>query len=85
MAEFQRIIEFPTLKVVEDRASWTEPKHLGGDLRLPERLQSLGEVLERLWRFYEAMHNGKPIRNSDEVLPQMGTALKKAIRPGDSA
>jgi hypothetical protein len=81
MAELQRIIKFPTLEVVENRASWTEPTHRGGDVRLPERLQNLGEALERLWRFYEAMHNGKPLRNSDEVLPEMGTALKKAIRP----
>jgi hypothetical protein len=82
LSEPQRVIEFPT---VENGASWPEAKHRGSDLRLPERLQSLGEVLERLWRFYEAMHNGKPLHNSDEVLPQMGTALKNAIRPGDSA
>ncbi len=84
VAELQRIIKFPSLEVVENRPSWTEPKHKTGDLRLPERFQNLGEVLERLWRFYEAMHNGRPLPNSDKVLPQMGTALRNAVGPGDS-
>jgi hypothetical protein len=84
VAELQRSIKFPTLEVAENRASWAEPKHKAGDLHLPERMRNLGVVFERLWRFYEAMHNGKPIQNSDEILPQMGTALKSAIRPGNS-
>ena len=71
MAELQRSVECP-LEGVEGRA-----------LGVPQRMQNLGVVLERLWRFYEAMHSGKPLQNSDEV-PQMGTALRKAIRPGDS-
>jgi hypothetical protein len=48
-------------------------------------MQNLGVVLERLWRFYEAMHSGKPLQNSDEVLPEMATALKSVIKPGGSA
>jgi hypothetical protein len=85
VAELQRMIKFPTLDVAENRTAWIDPTHKAGDLRLPERMQSLGAALERLWRFYEAMHSGKPLKNSEEVLPQMGTALKNAIRPGDSA
>jgi hypothetical protein len=84
VAELQRSVKFPTLEVVENRASWTEPRHKAGDLRLPERMQNLGVVLERLWRFYDAMHHGKPLQNSEEILPQMGTALRNAIRPDDS-
>ena len=84
MAELQRSNKFPTLEVVDKRASWAEPKQEAGNLRLPERMQNLGVVLERLWRFYEAMRSGKPLQDGDKVLPQMGTALKSAIRPGSS-
>jgi hypothetical protein len=72
VAELQRSVEFP-LEGVEGRA-----------LGVPQRMQNLGVVLERLWRFYEAMHSGKPLQDGDKVLPQMGTALRGAIRPGDS-
>jgi hypothetical protein len=81
VAELQRTI--PILEVVKNRASWVEPKRHADDLRLQERMQNLGVVIERLWRFYEAMRSGKPLQNSDQVLPQMGTALKSAIRPGN--
>ena len=84
MAELNRITKFPTFNVVENRTAWIDPTHKTGDLRLPERMQSLGAVLERLWRFYEAMHSGKPLKNSEEILPQMGNALKNAAKPGDS-
>ncbi len=85
VAELQRNIDFPTFEAGESRGSWAEPKHKAGNLRLPERMQNLGVVLERLWRFYEAMQSGKPLRNSDEVLPEMATALKSVIKPGGSA
>jgi hypothetical protein len=84
VAELQRSIEFPPLKLVDNRGSRAESGHAADGLRLPERMQNLGVVIERLWRFYEAMHSGKPVQNIDEVLPQMGTALKRAIGPGDS-
>ncbi len=80
MAELQRSIEFPTLHVVEERPSWTEPVD---ELRYSERMRNLGVVLERLWRFYQAMHDGKPLEKSDKVLPQIGTALRNAVLPGD--
>jgi hypothetical protein len=84
VAELQRMIKFPTLDVAENRTPWIDPTHKVGELHMPERMQSLGAVLERLWRFYEAMHSGKPLKNSEEVLPQMGNALRNAVRPGDS-
>jgi hypothetical protein len=37
----------------------------------------LGQVLERLWIFYEAMLRGTPVANSDEVLSQIGVALRR--------
>jgi hypothetical protein len=42
----------------------------------------LGQVLERLWIFYDAMQRGTPVPNSDEVLSQMGVALRRvSTRP----
>jgi hypothetical protein len=83
VAELQRVIKFPTFEPVESRSSWAEAKQKD-DLRVSERMRNLGVVLERLWRFYEAMHSGKPLRNSALVLPQMATALKGAMKPGGS-
>ena len=80
MAELQRSMEFPTLEAAKERAACTDPTDKADELRLPERMQNLALVLERFWRFYQAMHNGKPLENSGEVLPQMGTALKKALK-----
>jgi hypothetical protein len=37
----------------------------------------LGQVLERLWIFYEAMVRGTPVPDSDKVLSQLGVALRR--------
>jgi hypothetical protein len=37
----------------------------------------LGQVLELLWIFYDAMLRGTPVPNSDEVLSQIGVALRR--------
>jgi hypothetical protein len=37
----------------------------------------LGQILERLWIFYEAMRRGTPVVNSDEVLSQMKLTLSR--------
>jgi hypothetical protein len=37
----------------------------------------LGEVLERLWIFYQAMLRGTPVPDSDEALSQLGVALRR--------
>jgi hypothetical protein len=42
-----------------------------------ELFYGLGQVLERLWMFYEAMLRGTPVPNSDEVLSQIGVALRR--------
>jgi hypothetical protein len=42
-----------------------------------ELLYDLGQVLERLWIFYQAMQRGTPVPNSDEVLSQLGVALRR--------
>jgi hypothetical protein len=44
----------------------------------------LGQILERLWIFYEAMLHGKPVPNSDEVLSQIEVTLRRvSSRPSD--
>lgn len=42
-----------------------------------EFFNDLGKVIERLWIFHEAMHRGTPVPNSNEVLSQMGVALRR--------
>ena len=55
-------------------------KRLATEARLKTRIHSLTLVLERLWLFYEAMRSGKPLAGGDELLAQMGSALKDATR-----
>jgi hypothetical protein len=83
VTELQRSVGFPALTVVEDCVTPVKPRRTAVPLQLPERLQTLGAVLERLWQFYEAMHRGLPLPNHREVLPEMKTALKGKIGPGD--
>lgn len=45
---------------------------------LENRFYWLSIVLERMWLFYEAMRSGKPLTNSDEIMAQVGTALRNA-------
>jgi hypothetical protein len=62
------------------------PKHLAREARPESRIQSLTIVLERLWLFDEAMRQGKPLTNADQMLAQIGTIIKDATKPrSDSA
>jgi hypothetical protein len=83
VAELQRSVGFPALRVVEDCVPAAKPRRNAIGQQLPERLQTLGAVFERLWQFYEAMHRGLPLPNSHEVLPEIRDALKGTIGPGD--
>jgi len=83
VTELQRSVGFPALTVVEDCVTPAKPRRTAVSRPLPERLQTLGAVLERLWQFYEAMHRGLPLPNHREVLPEIRSAMKGAIGPGD--
>lgn len=49
-----------------------------------ELLYDLGQVLERLWIFYEAMLRGTPVPDCDDGLSQIGAALRRvAARQSD--
>jgi hypothetical protein len=37
-------------------------------------------VLERLWIFYKAMREGKPLTDADQMLAQVGTILRDATK-----
>ena len=50
-------------------ASW--PAHA------KELFCDLGQVLERLWIFYEAMLRGTPVPDSDDRLSQIEAALRR--------
>lgn len=60
-------------------------KRLVSEARLETRIQSLTLVLERLWLFYEAMRNGKPLASGDELLAQMGIAMRDATKTKHSS
>ncbi len=45
--------------------------------RARELFRDLGQVLERLWIFYDAMLRGTPVPNSDEALSEIGVALRR--------
>lgn len=57
------------------------PKYLAREARPQSRVQSMTIVLERLWLFYEAMRQGKPLTEADQMLAQIGTILKDATKP----
>jgi hypothetical protein len=40
-------------------------------------LYELGQILERLWIFREAMLHGRPVPNSEEVLSEIGVTLRR--------
>jgi hypothetical protein len=82
VAELQRSVGFPALRIVEERLPPAKPKRTTTDLQVSERLQSLGVVLERLWRFYDAMHRGMPLPANKEILPEIRAALKGVTGPG---
>lgn len=43
-----------------------------------KRMQDLAMALEQLWKFYEAMHSGKPLNDGDEALKRIGLALRNS-------
>ena len=83
MTELQRSVGFPALTIVEDCVTPSKPRRAAANLQLPERLQTLGAVLERFWQFYEAMHRGLPLPNHREGLPEVRAALTGTTGPGD--
>jgi hypothetical protein len=86
-AELQKLADAETLHVSSfyETAPASAFKRLVGEARLETRIQSLTLVLERLWLFYEAMRTGKPLAGGDELLAQMGSALKDATRTKHSS
>lgn len=47
-------------------------------LQVSALFHDLGQVLDGVWIIYEAMVRGKPVANSDDVLSQIGTGLRRA-------
>jgi hypothetical protein len=45
--------------------------------RARELFYELGQVLERLWIIHEATLRGTPLPDSDDVLSQIGAALRR--------
>jgi hypothetical protein len=86
-AELQRLADAETLQVSSfyESTPASTLKRLVSEARLETRIQSLTLVLERLWLFYEAMRTGKPLAGGDELLAQMGSALKDAARTKHSS
>ena len=82
--ELRASIEAPPPAVAENRVEppfviderMAEPARKPGEAYPGSRFQSLTAVLERLWVFYEAMRNGKPVANADQVMAQISSALK---------
>jgi hypothetical protein len=76
--------DLPTLQPVGAHPGFTvggqkhEKQHRAiGNARRSARFQSLGLVLERLWTFHEAMRTGRPLERSDEILAEVGSALRR--------
>ncbi len=82
MAEAQREMtaERPSPVAEEVGEPPSAPMHLAEEVRLQSRIQSLAIVFERLWLFYEAMRSGMPLTNADQVLAQVGSALRSATK-----
>jgi hypothetical protein len=51
-----------------------------GEVCAESRLHSLTIVLGHLWSFYQAMRQGKPLADADEMLTQIGTALRQVVK-----
>jgi hypothetical protein len=63
---------------------WMQPaKRTGTSLVSPARvpgkgqLGDLGQVIERLWTFYDAMRRGTPVPHADKSLSEMRLALRR--------
>jgi hypothetical protein len=55
-------------------------KHLAREERPESRIQDLMIVLERLWIFYVAMREGKPLTDADQMLAQVVTILRDTTK-----
>ncbi len=82
MAEAQREMtaERPSSVDAEVGEPPSTARRLGHEVRHESRLQSLTIVFERMWLFYEAMRSGTPLNDADQLLAQVGTALRSATR-----
>jgi hypothetical protein len=54
-----------------------ESEVASGPAHAKELFYDLGQVLERLWIFYEAMLRGTPVLDSDDRLSQIEAALRR--------
>ena len=54
-----------------------ESEVASGPGQAKELFYNLGQVLERLWIFYEAMLRGTPVPDSDDGLSQIEAALRR--------
>jgi hypothetical protein len=68
---------------VKDLALLRHRRRRMWSLQVSAVFHDLGQALEGVWIIYEAMVRGKPVANSDDVLSQIGKALRRAsIRRG---
>jgi hypothetical protein len=79
-AQLQRLsgVELQSYRTCEGEPS--SVKHLAREARPESRIQDLMIVLERLWIFYKAMREGKPLTDADQRLAQIGTILRDATK-----
>jgi hypothetical protein len=79
-AQLQRLsrVELQSYKTCDGEPS--SVKHLAREARPESRIQDLMIVLERLWIFYKAMREGKPLTDADQMLAQVGTILRDATK-----
>lgn len=85
LARLSEVEILPSGRICEGEPP-SAPTYLASEARPESRVQSLTIILERLWLFYEAMRQGKPLTDADQMLAQIGTILKDATKPrSDSA
>jgi hypothetical protein len=74
---FSQTTLLPTIGPVgSERPAESKPRIAKAQLDV--LFQTMGVLLERLWVFYQAMRNGRPIGNSDEMLAEMRGVFTKA-------
>jgi hypothetical protein len=79
-AHLQRLseVELQSYKTCDGEPS--SVKHLAREARPESRIPDFMMVLERLWIFYKAMREGKPLTDADQMLAQVGTILRDATK-----
>jgi hypothetical protein len=65
-----------------DGVEISQPGSLPAARQSASHINNLAIVLERLWKFYEAMRSGKPLSDSGQMLAQIGTALSNSATTG---